>query len=93
MTAAQACKIAKTVARERYAWPGGYELFLVTSDGGVLCAKCARAEFGLIARSTIQGAQDGWRAEVVDIHWEGAAETCAHCNAEIPSAYGEEESA
>lgn len=25
-----------------FAWPGGYAIAYITSDGGVLCAKCAR---------------------------------------------------
>lgn len=82
---------AKSVAREPYAWPGGYPKILVMTDGAVLCPKCVRSEYAQIARSTIQGTRDGWRCEGAGIHWEGAPEICAHCNAEIPSAYGEQE--
>ena len=33
------------VAREQYAWPGGYELSLFI-DGDQLCSECVREEYG-----------------------------------------------
>lgn len=44
---------AKRVARERFAWPGGYELFSVMDDGGIVCNTCTRKEFRCIASSTL----------------------------------------
>jgi len=63
------------------------------SDGEVLCTDCAKSEFPAIARATISRSCDGWRCEGVQIHWEGAPEYCAHCNAQIESAYGDPEAA
>lgn len=48
-----------------YCWPGGYELFFVTSDGGVLCFDCAKNEFRNILWSIVNGAGDGWRVVAV----------------------------
>lgn len=58
-----------------YAWPGGYPIIYLTADGDVLCAACASAD-----RASVRGHS---------IHWEGAAEQCVECHAEIESAYGD----
>lgn len=75
-----------------YAWPGGYPTVLIMMDGEVLDAKCARENYRQI-RNTMRGNDrgDSWSPAGVDVHWEGSPLHCAHCNAEIPSAYGEEE--
>jgi hypothetical protein len=49
-----------------YAWPGGYSIFGVTSDGGVLCARCMDAERRSIAYAIGHDVPDGWRVEAVD---------------------------
>jgi hypothetical protein len=79
--------IAKHIARNPYAWPGGYPRFAITDDGGALCPKCCRAEFGLIARS-LPG--DGWHVVAHDINYEDNSLYCDHCNNQIESAYGDD---
>lgn len=74
----EARTIAKQVARQCHTWPGGYELFAITDDGGVLCFNCCRTEFRLIATS-YQG--DGRR--VVGIGNASELDEriyCDHCN-------------
>lgn len=88
MTNLKALHAAKSVAREPYAWPGGYPRHLVMHDGGILCPACCKAEFKLICHSALTDARDGWQPEGADIHWEGLPLVCDHCGAEIPSAYG-----
>lgn len=78
--------------RQPYAWPGGYPLVLVLSDGETLCATCARAEYRQISNATRHNLRDGWRAAGVEVHWEGEPEICAHCGRETESAYGPHES-
>lgn len=80
----------KRATREPYAWPGGYPLYIVMSDGAALCTDCAKKELGLIAAATSQGYQDGWKAEGVDINWEDTELYCDHCGNHIESAYGGE---
>jgi hypothetical protein len=82
----------KSAIREPFAWPGGYPRYVVMADGELLCADCARKEYRQIIRATRDGLRDGWRAAGAEILWEGR-ETCAHCNAELPSAYGEPDDA
>ena len=88
--AALVLKDVKNAARNKYAWPGGYPLHVITSDGGCLCAGCVKAEFRLIADSVIRGIDDGWRAIGADINWEQEI-SCDHCGNAIESAYGDDD--
>lgn len=70
-----------------YAWPGGYPLFLLMSDGEALCFTCGNKE----ARSIISAIQDTCRNDrrcvACDVNYEEELE-CANCNKPIPAAYG-----
>lgn len=79
----------KQAIRDKYAWPGGYPLFLVMNDGGALCMDCARAEFRQIAHDTVKGWSTGWDAAAADINWEDSELTCDHCGNHIESAYSD----
>ncbi len=81
----------KRAAKEKYAWPGGYPMYIVMDDGEALCCDCANKELGRIAGSTARRDQDGWAALGVDINWEDSSLFCCHCNARIESAYAEDE--
>lgn len=72
---------------DAYAWPGGYPIFYLVADNGVLCPNCANTEApkGLDADCPDD---DQWRVVAHDIHWEGEPITCDHCYGEIESAYG-----
>ncbi len=83
----------KRAAKEKYAWPGGYPLFIVLANGAALCTECAKKEIGLIAAATSQGYQDGWKVSGVDVNWEDTSLYCDHCSEPIESAYGEEQEA
>ena len=74
-----------------YAWPGGYPLFYVMSDGGVLCPKCMTKERALVFRSTHERAGDGWALEAADVNYEEPNLLCDHCGKRIESAYAEDE--
>jgi hypothetical protein len=81
--------IVKVTARDRYAWPGGYPLFVVMADGDAMCCACARKNFGLIGRATRDNSRNGWAASGSAINWEDADLVCCNCNGAIQSAYGE----
>ena len=81
-------KQVRELARKVYAWPGGYPQYMLMADGEVLCAKCARSEYRSFSRSTHHKDDKSWQAVAVCIHFEGEPLICAHCNAEIKSAYG-----
>jgi hypothetical protein len=76
-----------------HAWPGGYPVFAVMSDGEALCPDCVTQERAQLFRSTHQASRDGWAVAGFDINWEDASLYCSHCNKRIESAYAEDEAA
>ena len=83
-------KDIKDAIRSKYAFPGGYPLYLVTTDGGALCIECVRKDWKIIAHSTLHHYNDGWELAGADINWEDPDLFCDHCGENIESAYGEE---
>lgn len=76
----EATKILKSVIRQRYCFPGGYERFVITSDGAAICAKCCKKEYKIILHSTLLKYRDGW--QVVASSNESELEdmtSCDHC--------------
>ena len=70
-----------------FAWPGAYELFGVTDDGGILCAKCVDAHEQLIDCAT-EG--DGWFLAGIDhVGNTDSLTVCDHCNKVIVEEYEE----
>lgn len=74
---------------EKYAWPGGYPIFYLCADGGILCPDCVDAERQLIEEADDYDKQ--WLVVAADVNWEDESLTCDHCNKRIPSAYGDDE--
>lgn len=72
----------KAAIREPYAWPGGYEVLYITSDGDTLCNACVRANLRTILTAQHDPRDtSGWRIIAVDT--TEACEsytTCAQCN-------------
>jgi hypothetical protein len=76
-----------------YAWPGGYPLYFVTSDGAALSFKAARKERRNILESIANRSNDGWRVIGLDVNWEDSQLYCDHTNEKIESAYCEDQGA
>lgn len=91
MSATKILRAVKAAIRQPHAWPGGYPLYILMADGEALSIDAARENWGLICRSTLQAARDGWQAAGVDINWEDGELFCAHSNKRIESAYAEPE--
>jgi hypothetical protein len=72
-----------------YAWPGGYPLFFLMSDGETLSFAAAKAESDLIRAAIADKSNDGWRVIAVDVNWEDGDLTCSHTGERIESAYAE----
>ena len=79
-------KLVKDLIRSPYAWPGGYPLYAITSDGGTLCKDCCKSEFRNIVDSIHTDCDDGWKVEAVTVNWESTI-YCDHCGNIIESAY------
>lgn len=69
-------------------FPGGYPLYYITADGGVLCAKCANDNYEL----TLNADDPQWYIVDVDVRWEDnyAPVYCDNCNARIQPACGDD---
>lgn len=63
-----------------YAWPGGYDLYFITSDGGCICHACANKERRNIADSVATKCDDGWRVVALEAtcDTDGPVQ-CDHC--------------
>ena len=74
-----------TLRAGAYAWPGGYELIFITSDGAALCFDCARENFHLIADSIRNDIRDGWKVIACDIaeNYDESPLYCDHCSRQI----------
>lgn len=72
-----------------YAWPGGYPLYFITSDGAALSFKAAKDNARLIIESIAHNMRDGWRIVAMDVNWEDDSLLCDATYEPIPSAYGE----
>jgi hypothetical protein len=86
-TASKSLRLADQLARSPFAWPGGYPLFAVTSDGGCLCHHCCQVERESIGTTT---GSDGWCVVGIDANWENPSLCCDHCSERIESAYAED---
>lgn len=74
----------KASLRVPYAWPGGYEIALLLTDGELLCNDCAKREFRSLVWDIKNKCNTGWRPDgavcMVDI--DGSS-PCCHCNREL----------
>jgi hypothetical protein len=76
-----------------YAWPGGYPMFFLMSDGEALSFKAAKENVREMLEALVAGDNSGWRPVALEVNWEDDTLTCAHTNEPIESAYGENENA
>lgn len=70
-----------------YAWPGGYPMYFITSDGGALSFATVRAEFRNIADSIRRNIRDGWFVVACDINYEDGDLIDDHTGEKIEVAY------
>ena len=67
------------MAQDRFAWPGGYEMYFITDDSGVLCSPCVVQEWEATIKDTHEGS--GWFIVAYDMVGQTDGEvTCDHCN-------------
>ena len=83
----------KEAIRNKYAWPGGYPLYLICADGEALSIDSARDNWHRIARACIvQDRNDPWRVIGVNINYENPDLYCVASGKRIESAYADDES-
>jgi hypothetical protein len=76
-----------TLRNGQYAWPGGYQMYFICSDGAALCFDCARKESRNIFEAIANKDGSGWRVVATDINYEDSELRCEHCSKSIPAAY------
>jgi len=83
----------KALADGPYAFPGGYPLYFVMSDGEAMSFKAAVAEKERIreAFEDRSSSDRDWIPMGVEINYEDANLYCCHTNERIESAYAEDE--
>ena len=89
------CKVTRNEngKLDAYAWPGGYPIYYLCADNGILCPACANGENGSIAFTADQRPADGsnedkqWHIVAAGINYEDCFLCCDHCNVLIPAAY------
>lgn len=69
-----------------FAWPGGYHLFYLFTDGGVCCPGCANRNIVDIDQGR-NNSHGGWALCAVEPNYEDANLVCDHCGKPIPAAY------
>ena len=74
-----------------YAWPGGYPMYFITSDGAALSFEAVCENYRSCLWSMRHGVSDGWRIVGVGINWEDVSLTCDRTGKPIESAYGSED--
>ena len=72
----------------KYAFPGGYPVYYVTADGGVLSAEAVEENLG----ECCDPSDSGWYVVAHDVNWEDPHLYCDHTGERIESAYAEEDS-
>ena len=77
----------KAIHNGPYAWPGGYPLYFITSDGEALSFEAAKQERRSILEALRDHDNSGWRVVDVDVNWEDGDLYCAHTGDRIESAY------
>lgn len=70
-----------------YAWPGGYPLYFITSDGAALSFKAVKENKRQILEAIRDKDRSGWRIVAIEINYEDQDLYCDHTGELIESAY------
>lgn len=82
-------ELRATIRNGAFAFPGGYPLFFITSDGGALSFETVKKELYSVSWSIRHNVSDGWRVVACAVNWEDGELTDSHTGAKIESAYAE----
>ena len=69
---------------QSYAFPGGYPIYYITADNGVLCPDCVNKNMHLLNDKH----DKQWYVVASEINYEDDSLHCDNCNKKIESAYG-----
>lgn len=80
-------QLRATLRHGAYAWPGGYPMYFITSDGAALSFEAVRENLRDVLDSVANRYNDGWRVVGCDVNYEDGDLTCAHSGKAIDAAY------
>jgi len=83
-------ELRATLRNGEFAWPGGYPLYFVTSDGAALSFSTVRDNLRSVIDSIRSNSRDGWRVIGCQVNWEDSELYDDHTSVRIPSAYAED---
>lgn len=87
---ATAADLKATLRAGGSAWPGGYPLYFLTSDGAALSFESVRKNLRKVLDAIKHGDNSGgWRVVGCDVNWEDGTLTCEHSGKRIASAYAD----
>lgn len=87
-------ELKATMRNGQYAWPGGYQMYLIMGDGEPAAFDAVRKEWREIVGAFFRDdKRDQWRVVGCEIYWEGAPIECSISGTMIESAYGDPEAA
>ena len=72
---------------EKYVFPGGYPIYYICADGGILCPNCVDVERELIDSADECDRQ--WMVIGQEINYEDDQLYCDNCNKRIKPAYSD----
>jgi len=72
---------------DKYVWPGGYPIYYVCADGGILCPDCVDVERELIDAADESDKQ--WLVVDQEINYEDGSLYCDNCSNRIEAAYAD----
>lgn len=84
-------QLIKNAIRNKYAWPGGYPLYLVATDGEAISIKAARDNWREICAAHMRNGWSEWHIAAVEINYDDPFLYCCITNDRIESAYAEDE--
>lgn len=83
-------ELRATLRAGAFAWPGGYPLYFITSDGGALAFDTVRDNLRSVLDSIRTKCDDGWRVVACEVNYEDPELYDDHTGEKIESAYGED---
>lgn len=90
-TIATCAELKAALRNGEYAWPGGYPLYFVCSDGAALSFDAVRQNLREVFEAIQTHDGSGWDVTGCAVNYEDGELFCDHTGARIPSAYAEPE--
>ena len=80
-------QVKEALRSGKYAWPGGYPMYFITSDGEALSFDAVISNWYQVCYAMRNDLNDGWRVIAIDINYEDPDLYCADTNEKIECAY------